>query len=109
MPLRAVPGVLVSALVLVGCTAEPAVREPGSAVTEDEAGALSRLLQRNYQRGGADFVVTAPYGDDTVLTLAGQVDFRRSRGTAQLAIGSGTATLAFSSEALWISDAPGLA
>ena len=27
--------------------------------------------------GGADFVVTAPYGDDVVLTLTGEVDFRR--------------------------------
>src|SRR5690349_19093923 len=88
---------LIAAL-LVGCTADPAVREPGSPVTEDEAGALSRLLQRNHQRGGADFVVTAPYGENAVLTLAGEVDFRRSRGTAQLAIGSGTATLAFSGE-----------
>src|ERR671920_177101 len=82
MPRRArlLPGAVACALLVLatGCTAEAAVREPGSAITADEADTLARLLQRNHQRGGADFFVTAPYGPDVVLTLTGEVDFRRS-------------------------------
>jgi hypothetical protein len=116
-PSRTIPGVLACVLLVLstGCTAEAAVREPGSAVTEDEAEALSRLLLRNYQRGGADFVVTAPYAPDVVLTLTGEVDFRRSQGRAQLVTSygddrpDGTAAIWFSTEALWVGDDPGLA
>jgi hypothetical protein len=115
---RTIPGVLACLLPLLvaGCTGGgPAVREPGAAVTDAEAEALSRLLQRNYQRGGADFVVTAPYGSDVVLTLTGEVDFRRSRGSAELVIGYGddrpddTARISFSADALWVGEAPRLA
>ncbi len=106
-------GGLLTALV-GGCT-DSSVREPGAAVTGAEAETLSRLLQRNYQRGGADFVVTAPYGPDVVLTLTGEVDFRRSKGRAELVTSYGddrpddTAALWFSPEALWIGDVPHLA
>ena len=112
------PGVLACALLaalVTGCTAEAAVREPGTAVTGAEAEALSRLLQRNFRRGGADFVVTAPYGADVVLTLTGEVDFRRSQGRAELVTSYGddrpddTATVWFSADELWIGDVPGLA
>jgi hypothetical protein len=113
---RTIPGALACVLLaLAGCTADAAVREPGSAVTEDEAQTLARLLQRNHQRGGADFVVTAPYGPDVVLTLTGAVDFRRSQGRGELVTSYGdgrpddTATLLFSTESLWIGDVPGLA
>ena len=104
-----------SALLLAsGCTADAEVREPGAAVTEDEAQTLARLLQRNHQRGGADFVVTAPYGDDVVLTLSGEVDFRRSSGRGRLVTSSGdarsddTATVVFTRDQLWVGDVPGL-
>jgi hypothetical protein len=106
-------GGLLTAL-LAGCT-DQSVREPGAAVTDDEAGTLARLLQRNYQRGGADFVVTAPYGSDVVLTLTGEVDFRRSQGRAELVTTYGdrrpddTASIWFSSDALWAGDVPELA
>ena len=106
---------LLAAGLLVGCTADAAVREPGSAVTDAEAESLSRLLQRNFQRGGVDFVVTAPYGADVVLTLTGEVDFRRSQGRAELVTSYGddrpddTATVWFSADELWIGDVPGLA
>ncbi len=115
---RTTPGVLACALLaalLAGCTADPVVRRPGAAVTDAEADALSRLLQRNFQHGGADFVVTAPYGPDVVLTLTGEIDFRRSQGRAELVTGYGddrpddTATVWFSADALWIGDVPGLA
>jgi hypothetical protein len=108
-------GVALVALV-AGCTGDAAaVREPGTAVTRAEADALSRLLQRNFQRGGADFVVTAPYGDDVVLTLTGEVDFRRSQGSAQVMTSYGddrpddTATVWFSADALWVGDDPRVA
>jgi hypothetical protein len=114
---RTIPGVLACVLLVLvtGCTAEAAVREPGSAVTEDEAEALSRVLQRNYQRGGADFVVVAPYGSEVVLTLTGEVDFRRSQGRAQLVTTYGddrpddTASVWFSTESLWVGDVPDVA
>jgi hypothetical protein len=114
---RTIPGGLACVLLVLaaGCTADTAVREPGSAVTEDEADTLARLLQRNHQRGGADFVVTAPYGPDVVLTLTGEVDFRRSQGHGELVTSYGdgrpdaTATLLFSPESVWIGDVPGLA
>ena len=114
---RTTPGVLACALLVAlaaGCTGEDAVRAPGAGVTGAEAEALSRLLQRNYQRGGADFVVTAPYGTDEVLTLTGEVDFRRSQGRAELVTSYGddrpddTATVWFSTEAVWVGDVPGL-
>ena len=113
---RTIPGALACVLLaLAGCTTDAAVREPGSAVTADEADTLARLLQRNHQRGGADFVVTAPYGDHVVLTLTGAVDFRRSQGRGELVTSYGdarpddTATVLFSTESLWIGDVPGLA
>jgi hypothetical protein len=103
-------------LLLAGCTGSgDEVRGPGAAVTDAEAEALSRLLQRNHQRGGADFVVTAPYASDVVLTLTGEVDFRRSRGTAELVTSYGdgrpddSATVYFSADALWVGEVPGLA
>jgi hypothetical protein len=108
------PAGVVLLMMVAGCSADATVREPGSAVTEAEAETLSRLLQRNYQRGGADFVVTAPYGSEVVLTMTGEVDFRRSQGRAQLVTSYGddrpddTATVLFSSDALWIGDVPGL-
>ena len=111
---RGAAAALGAILLLSGCTADDGVREPGDEVTEDEAQTLARLLQRNHQRGGADFVVTAPYGDDVVLTLTGEVDFRRSRGQARLVTSYGdarrddTATVVFTPEQLWLGDVPGL-
>jgi hypothetical protein len=115
---RTIPGIVACLLLtglVTGCTGDAeAVREPGAAVTADEADSLARLLQRNYQRGGADFVATAPYGSEVVLTLTGTVDFRRSRGTAALVTTYGdgrpddAATLYFSADDLWVGDLPGL-
>jgi hypothetical protein len=100
---------------VTGCTgATGADRTAGDPVTEEEAQALAGLLQRNQQRGGADFVVTAPYGEDTVLTLTGSVDFRNDVGRAQAVTSFGdgraddTRTLFFTSEDVWVGDVPGL-
>jgi hypothetical protein len=112
-------GVLLPALGLVaalvtGCSSGDPERQPGDPVTQPDADALAGLLHRNYARAGANFVVTAPYGDDTVLTLTGEVDFRQEIGHAQAvtSFGDGRAddarTLVFTHEDLWMGDAPGL-
>jgi hypothetical protein len=118
MPSRArlLPLTLGLALALTtGCTADDgAERSAGDPVTEEEARELAALLQRNEQRGGADFVVTAPYGEDTLLTLTGSVDFRKDVGRAQAVTSFGdgrpedTRTLFFTPEDVWIGDVAGL-
>ena len=103
------------ATLVTGCSAgNGADRTPGDPVTQEDAEALAGLLHRNFTRGGADFVVTAPYGEDTVLTLTGEVDFRHDIGRAQAvtSFGDGRAddnrTLFFTAEDVWAGDVPGL-
>jgi hypothetical protein len=90
-------------------------RRPGDPVTATEAEVLAGLLHRNLEGGGADFVVTAPYSDAAVLTLTGEIDFRRSIGRAQAVTSfsddrpDDTRTLFFTAEQIWIGDVPGLA
>jgi hypothetical protein len=94
---------------------DEADRGPGDAVTAAEADTLARLLHRNLQRGGADFVVTAPYSDSAMLTLTGEIDFRRTMGRAQAVTSfsndrpDDTRTLFFTAEQIWVGDVPGLA
>ena len=70
------------------------------------------MLQRNFQRGGADFVATAPYGDDAVLTVTGSVDFREGAGRAKVTAGVGTgrpersAEVVFTSDEVWLGGTP---
>ena len=113
---RLAAAALVAGLLVGGCTAgDGADREAGAPVTAAEAETLSRLLQRNHQRGGAGFVATAPYGGEAVLTVAGDVDFRRSAGRAEVttSLGDGrpdrSAEVVFTAEEVWIGEAPGLA
>jgi hypothetical protein len=100
---------------LTGCTAEAATRAVGDGITQAEAEILADLLHRNQQQGGADFVVTAPYGEGVVLTLTGAVDFRDGVGRAQAVttFGSGreddVRTLFFTGDTVWTGDVPGLA
>ena len=107
-------GLVVTALVTACSAGDGADRTAGGAVTRDEADTLAELLHRNYTRGGADFVVTAPYGEDTVLTLTGEVDFRHETGRAQAVTSFGdsrpddTRTLFFTHEEVWIGGIPGL-
>lgn len=90
-------------------------RRPGDSVTAAEAGVLSRLLHRNAQRGGADFVVSAPYSEAAVLIMTGEIDFRRSVGRAQAVTTfsdgrpDDARTLFFTTEQVWFGDIPGLA
>jgi hypothetical protein len=100
---------------VTGCTGDGgSVRAPGDAVTEEEAQTLSALLQHNQQRGGADFVVTAPYGEDELLTLTGSVDFRNEVGSAQAVTSfddgrpEDVRTLFFTPRDVWVGDVPGL-
>ncbi|RBY75922.1 hypothetical protein DQ239_15530 [Blastococcus sp. TF02-09] len=94
-----------------GCAGDGAQREAGDAVTEADAALLAGLLQRNHTAGGADFVVTAPYGREAVLTLTGEVDFRAGTGRAQAVTSTGgteeVRTVFFTREELWIGDVPG--
>ena len=111
---RLVAAALVAALLAAGCTTG-GDREAGAPVTAEEADALARLLQRNHQRGGAGFVATAPYAGDAVLTVTGDVDFRRSVGRARVttSLDDGrperSAEVAFTADEVWVGELPGLA
>ncbi|RZU33782.1 hypothetical protein [Blastococcus saxobsidens] len=117
MPARRPPAARVcaaalAALLLAGCSTGE--RRAGEPVTEDEAAVLAELLHRNHQEGGADFVVTVPFGEDAVLTLTGEIDFRRAQGRAEaVTLVDGeerdTRTLFFDRDELWFGDVPGLA
>ena len=79
---------------LVGCGSDGSSatdRDPGDPISEEEADTLAGLLHRDFTEGGADFTVTAPYAEDTVLTLTGEVDFRSgtSRSQAVTTFGDG--------------------
>src|SRR3954469_10634088 len=97
-----------------GCSSGDGEPQPGDPVTQADAASLAGLLHRDYTHGGADFVITAPYGEDTVLTLTGQVDFRHDIGQARAVTSFGDAraddvrTIVFTDEDLWIGDVPGL-
>ncbi|MCW2580147.1 MAG: uncharacterized protein JWR82_1748 [Blastococcus sp.] len=105
---------LVTALV-TGCSVDHgADRRPGDRVTAAEADVLAQLLHRNFGKGGADFVVTAPFGEDALLTLTGDVDFRHSVGRAEVltTFGDGhpedARTVYFSRNEIWFGDVVGL-
>ena len=118
MPLRRPPLLVLALLVvlalLAGCGSGDNERAPGDPVTEAEAEVLAGLLHRDFEGGGADFVVTAPYAEGAVLTLTGEVDFARGTGRAQgvteYADGrpDDTRTLFFTGSDLWFGDVPGL-
>ena len=112
-PLLPVLGLVVA--LLAGCSDTSAERQPGQQVSTQEAAVLAELLHRNFERGGADFVETAPYGEGAVLTLTGEVDFVRSIGRAQAVTSfedgrpDETRTVFFTTDSLWFGDVPGLA
>lgn len=105
-----------AAALTAGCSAgDSGVRKIGDRITPAEAAALADLLHKDGEQGGADFVVTAPYSPDAVLTLTGEIDFRRSVGRAQAVttFSNGrpddTRTVFFSPQDLWVGDIRGLA
>jgi hypothetical protein len=111
-PLLPALGLTVALLAGCGGTDE---RPEGAPVSEEEAALLAHLLADTHDRGGANFVVTAPYGEDTVLTLTGEVDLARGAGRAQAVTTYGdgraddTRTLFFTADELWFGEVPGLA
>ncbi len=119
-PLQLVLGPVLVLLTLLGLLsgcgdgASADSRPPGDAITRDEADVLAGLLHRNYTAGGADFTITAPYAENTVLTLTGEIDFRRGVGRAQAVTSYGgnrpddSRTLFFTTTDLWYGDVPGL-
>jgi len=101
---------------LTGCSDSSAAdRNPGDKVTRAEANVLAELLHQDFEHGGADFVVSAPYGDGAVLTLTGQIDFVRSIGHAQAVTNfaderpDDTRDIFFTPDSLWFGGVPGLA
>ncbi len=119
MPPRARAAVLAVAVVLGplltgGCSADEGPRPHGDPVTAAEARVLAGLLHRNFKSGGAEFVATAPFGEDSVLTLTGDIDFRKSVGHAEAvtAFGDGrpddVRTVFFTGDDVWVGDLPGL-
>ena len=110
-PLLPVLGLTVALLAGCGGAEE---RAEGAPVTEEEARLLAQLLADNHEGGGADVVVTAPYGEDTVLTLTGEVDLADGVGRAQAVTSFGdgrpddTRTLFFTADQLWFGEVPGL-
>lgn len=110
---RALPALGLVLALAAGCGGDGGPRDAGDAITEAEAELLAGLLQRNLDEGGADFVVTAPVGGGTVLTLTGEVDFRDGVGRAQAVTGTDGAeevrTVFFTRDELWFGDVPGVA
>ncbi|SDY22898.1 hypothetical protein SAMN05661080_02767 [Modestobacter sp. DSM 44400] len=119
MPFRRLPLLSLVSLLLVallaGCGSDAATeRMPGDPITADEAEVLSGLLYRDFKAGGADFVVSAPYAENAVVTLTGEIDFAQGIGRAQGVTSYGderpddTRTLFFTTQDLWYGDVPGL-
>jgi hypothetical protein len=103
--------------VLTGCsgsTENGATRTPGDHITTTEAKVLANLLHANFQKGGADFVVSAPYEEGAVLKLTGSVDFLTSTGQAKAVTTfsdgrpGDSRTIFFTTKDIWFGDVPGL-
>ncbi len=115
MPRRLLATALVALGVgLTGCSGEDPERRPGDPVTAEEAGVLAGLLAPDAEEGGADVVATAPFGEDGLLTLTGEVDLAGAAGRARAVTSYGDGrpddvrTLFFTREQIWIGDVPGL-
>lgn len=102
---------------LTGCSGSSdngAARPPGDKVTATEAKVLANLLHANFEKGGADFVVTAPYGEGTTVTMTGSVDFLDSTGQAKAVTtypdgrAPDSRTVFFTTKDIWFGDVPGL-
>jgi hypothetical protein len=100
---------------LAGCSSGGASdRSPGDPITQDEANVLADVLHKNFEKGGADFTLTAPYAEGSVLTITGSIDFERSVGRAKAVTTysngqpTETRTLFFTPNDIWFGDVPGL-
>jgi len=61
----------------------PSAEDEGRPVTDEQALVLARVLQQNWQRGGAAFTGEVEVSG-IPIPLTGRVDFRNGRGTATL-------------------------
>ncbi|CCG05828.1 hypothetical protein [Blastococcus saxobsidens] len=109
--LRRVGAAGLAAVLLSGCGSEE--RRAGEPITAEDAAVLAELLHHNHEEGGADFVATVPFSEDALLTLTGEIDFRRGAGQAQAVTTVDeeevdTRTLFFDRDGLWTGDLPGL-
>ncbi|WP_091112957.1 hypothetical protein [Geodermatophilus dictyosporus] len=102
------------AVLLTGCTDDPADRQPGDPVTAEEAEVLAGLLAGTAETGGADLVATAPFGEDGLLTLTGEVDLAGATGRARAVTSYGgeqpddVRTVFFTADTVWFGDLAGL-
>ncbi|ADB50707.1 hypothetical protein [Conexibacter woesei] len=64
-------------------TATTTAHAEGRPVTDEQALALARVLQQNWQRGGARFTGSVVV-HGTAIPMSGRADFRSGRGTATL-------------------------
>ncbi|MEU2347661.1 hypothetical protein [Modestobacter sp. NPDC049651] len=98
-----------------GCSSDDdAQRRAGDPVTQSEAEVLADVLHEDFEAGGADFTLTAPFAQQATITLTGQVDFRRGIGSAQAVTRytngqpEESRTVFFTSSDIWFGDVPGL-
>ena len=79
----------------------------GRPVTDEQALVLARLLQQNWQHGGATFAGTTPI-QGVEVELHGKVDFRTGRGDATLTDPQGqTRRYIWTRRAVYAQKAPG--
>lgn len=75
-------------LVLVLVATSAASCSPGdddaTPLSDDQAAALSQVLTRNFEAGGAELVATVPYGPDSELRLDGVIDWVDHGGRGEL-------------------------
>lgn len=108
---------LSAVVLLTGCVDDdaPANRPPGDDITAEEAQVLAEVLNRNFEAGGAEVTVNAPYAEDAVLQMTGTVDFNTSEGTldAVTTYSTGqpeeTRTVFFTADRILIGNLPGFA
>ncbi len=62
----------------------PAAAPAGTPVTDEQAVVLARLLQRNYEDGGARVTGDFPFSKTARVLVDGQMDWRKLRGTMRI-------------------------
>jgi hypothetical protein len=79
----------------------PTTLGEGAPLSVGEANTLSRLLFRNHQSGGADFVAKVPYGLQTTIEITGSMDWKNHRGQGELRVIATDGSIVDSSTLFW--------